>query len=120
MSSTPSAHPAVKLTVTVVDARVHPVVTSCIEPVVTSRVQVWPASSESVRVLTSCQHAEPFQNPGTGRKGKNPRCAGRVGEIDLVGRDHIEWTFPRPLSLRTGEPGARYSASLRRGNVFEE
>jgi len=39
-----------KLTVTVVDGRVHPVVTSCMEPVVTSRVHVWPASSESVRV----------------------------------------------------------------------
>jgi len=32
----PSDHPAVKLTVTVVDGRVHLVVTSCIEPVVTS------------------------------------------------------------------------------------
>src|SRR2546429_8824005 len=50
MSSTPSAHPAMKLTVTVVDGRVHPGVTNCMEPVVTSRVHVWPASSESVRV----------------------------------------------------------------------
>ena len=50
MSSTPRAHPPVKLTVTVVDGRVHPVVTSCIEPVVTSWVHVWPASSESVNV----------------------------------------------------------------------
>ena len=50
MSSTPSDHPAVKLTVTVVDGRVHPVVTSCIEPVATSWVRAWPASSESVNV----------------------------------------------------------------------
>ena len=53
MSSTPSAHPAVKLAVTVADGRVHPVATSCMEPVVTSRVHVWPASSESVKVPRS-------------------------------------------------------------------
>src|SRR6266480_8028957 len=50
MSSTPSDHPMVKLTVTVADGRVHPVVTSCIEPVATLRLSVWPASSASVSV----------------------------------------------------------------------
>src|SRR5438270_12324944 len=50
MSSTPSDHPMVKLTVTVVDGRVHPMVTSCIEPVVTPRLSVWPASSANLSV----------------------------------------------------------------------
>jgi hypothetical protein len=49
ISSTPRSHPLVKLTVTVVDGRVQPVVTSCCDPVVTSWVSVWPASSESVK-----------------------------------------------------------------------
>ena len=38
MSSTPRSHPPVKLTVTVLAGRVHPVVTSCRDPVVTARV----------------------------------------------------------------------------------
>ena len=50
MSSMPRAHPAVKLTVTVVDGRVQPVVTRCMDPVVTCWLSVWPASSESVKV----------------------------------------------------------------------
>ena len=50
ISSTPRSHPLVKLTVTVVGGRVHPVVTSRRKPVDTDRVSICPASSESVKV----------------------------------------------------------------------
>src|SRR5205085_11630621 len=50
MSSTPSSHPAVKVTVSVVDGCVQPVVTICIEPVVIDCVLVCPRLSVSVSV----------------------------------------------------------------------
>src|SRR6266702_3809794 len=70
MSSTPSADPAVKLTVTVIDGRVHPVVTSCMEPVVTSQVHDWPASCAAggVRRVPGAVHAHPLGSAG-GRAG---------------------------------------------------
>src|SRR2546426_12480983 len=101
MSSTPSAHPAVKLTVTVVDGRVHPVVTNCMEPVVTSRVHVWPASSESVRVPGS-GHA--VENAGSGREGESARRARRVREVDVVGGVDAVGPFPGPLAGAEVDP----------------
>ena len=50
MSSTPSCHPAVKATVTVVDGCVQPVVTGCMDPVVIACVQLCPRLSVSVSV----------------------------------------------------------------------
>src|SRR5882724_9971269 len=50
MSSTPRSHPAVKATVTVVEACTQPVDTSCIVPTETSCVLVWPRLSVSVSV----------------------------------------------------------------------
>src|SRR2546429_1826303 len=87
MSSTPSAHPAMKLTVTVVDGRVHPVVTNCMEPVVTSRVHVWPASSESVRVpgsgLLAGAEGDPLEHaverPRAARRGRGVEVHGGRG-----------------------------------------
>jgi len=71
MSSTPSAHPAVKLTVTAVDGRVHPVVTSRIEPVATCWLSVWPVSSESVNVPGSGLNTLIlFRTRGAGEKTK--------------------------------------------------
>jgi hypothetical protein len=52
MSSMPRLEPEVKATVTTLDGRVQPVVTSCIDPVVTVRVSVWPRLSESVTMPT--------------------------------------------------------------------
>src|SRR5918996_131332 len=50
MSVIPSAQPSLKLTVTVVAARVHPVVTSSSEAMGTDRVSVCPVSSDIVMV----------------------------------------------------------------------
>src|SRR5438046_9342415 len=87
MSSTPSAHPAVKLTVTVIDGRVHPVVTSCMEPVVTSQVHDWPASCAAggVRRVPGAVHAHPLGSAG----GHSPvqRAAERCYEPGITAPD---------------------------------
>ena len=71
MSSTPRSQPLVKLTVTVAAGRVHPVVTSCKEPVVTGRVNVWPVSSESLKVPGVVLYTRmPFSTRGPGANWK--------------------------------------------------
>jgi len=55
----------------VVDGRVHPVVTSCIEPVVTLRLSVWPTSSESVSVPALVPNTRRLcRTRGAGEKAK--------------------------------------------------
>src|SRR5439155_19774982 len=71
MSSTPRFDADVKVTVMTLEAWAQPVVASCIDPVVSVHVAIWPASSESVRTPAAVANTRmPARTRGPGTNWK--------------------------------------------------